>query len=162
MTDVEIDEILPRLKVLARSSPSDKHRLVTRLKALREVVAVTGDGTNDGPALKAADVGFGMGIAGTEIAKEAADIIIMDDNFASIVKAVMWGRCVRTNIQKFLTFQLTVNLVALTLVLVAALAGFGEVLKPIQFLWINMIQDTFAALALATEKPTSELLDRSP
>jgi P-type E1-E2 ATPase len=162
MTDEELDRVLPKLAVLARSSPSDKHRLVTRLKVLREVVAVTGDGTNDGPALKAADVGFGMGIAGTEIAKEAADIIIMDDNFASIVKAVMWGRCVRGNIQKFLTFQLTVNLVALTIVFIAAVAGYGEPLKPIQFLWINLIQDTFAALALATEKPTPELLDRLP
>ena len=162
MSDEELDRILPKLAVLARSSPSDKHRLVTRLKVLREVVAVTGDGTNDGPALKAADVGFGMGIAGTEIAKEAADIIIMDDNFASIVKAVMWGRCVRGNIQKFLTFQLTVNLVSLSIVFIAAVAGYGEPLKPIQFLWINLIQDTFAALALATEKPTPDLLDRLP
>jgi len=162
LTDDELDAALPNLRVLARSSPSDKHRLVTRLKHLREVVAVTGDGTNDGPALKAADVGFGMGIAGTEIAKEAADIIIMDDNFASIVKAVMWGRCVRGNIQKFLQFQLTVNLVALTIALVAAAAGYGEPLKPIQFLWVNLIQDTLAALALATEKPTPDLLHNPP
>jgi len=146
LTDDQLDAILPKLKVLARSSPSDKHRLVTRLKALKEVVAVTGDGTNDGPALKAADVGFGMGIAGTEIAKEAADIIIMDDNFASIVQAVKWGRCVRGNIQKFLQFQLTVNMVALTIALVAAASGYGEPIRPIQFLWVNLIQDTLLLL----------------
>jgi len=162
MSDNELDAILPELRVLARSSPSDKYRLVTRLKHLKEVVAVTGDGTNDGPALKAADVGFGMGIAGTEIAKEASDIIIMDDNFASIVKAVMWGRCVRQNIQKFLQFQLTVNMVALTMALVAAAADKGEPLRPIQFLWVNLIQDTLAALALATEKPSMGLLNQSP
>lgn len=162
LTDEELDAKLPNLRVLARSSPSDKHRLVTRLKFNKEVVAVTGDGTNDAPALKAADVGFGMGIAGTEIAKEASDIIIMDDNFASIVKAVMWGRCVRQNIQKFLQFQLSVNIVALTLALVAAAADYGEPLRPIQFLWVNLIQDTLAALALATEKPSTELLNQKP
>jgi Ca2+-transporting ATPase len=139
LTDEQLDAILPNLRVLARSSPSDKHRLVTRLKVHREVVAVTGDGTNDGPALKAADVGLAMGIAGTEIAKEASDIIIMDDNFASIVKSVMWGRCVRENIQKFLQFQLTVNVVALVVTFVGALSD-TPALTAIQLLWVNLIQ----------------------
>jgi len=162
MSDEELDKVLPKLRVLARSSPTDKHRLVTRLRYHREVVAVTGDGTNDAPALKAADVGMAMGIAGTEVAKEASDIIIMDDNFASIVKAVMWGRAVRQNIQKFLQFQLTVNGVALVIAFVFAAIGKGEPLTPVQLLWVNLIQDTFAALALATEKPTEELLDEKP
>lgn len=134
LSDDELDAKLPYLRVLARSSPSDKHRLVTRLKALNEVVAVTGDGTNDAPALKAANVGMAMGIAGTDMAKEAAAIIIMDDNFASIVKAVMWGRSVRQNIQKFIQFQLTINFVALTVAFVAAVSGYGQPLRPIQVL----------------------------
>lgn len=162
MSDEELDKVIPKLRVLARSSPSDKHRLVTRLRFHREVVAVTGDGTNDAPALKAADVGMAMGIAGTEVAKEASDIIIMDDNFASIVKAVMWGRAVRQNIQKFLQFQLTVNAVALVIAFVFAAIGKGEPLTPVQLLWVNLIQDTFAALALATEKPSEELLEEKP
>ncbi len=103
-----------------------------------------------------------MGIAGTEIAKEASDIIIMDDNFASIVKSVMWGRCVRKNIQKFLQFQLTINLVALTVAFIGAASGYGEPLKPVQLLWVNMQMDTFAALALATEKPNEKLLEEKP
>ena len=112
-----LDQIWPKLRVLARSSPTDKHTLVkgiidSKLSANREVVAVTGDGTNDGPALKKADVGFAMGIAGTDVAKEASDIILTDDNFTSIVKAVMWGRNVYDSISKFLQFQLTVNVVA--------------------------------------------------
>ncbi|CEI89963.1 Putative Calcium-translocating P-type ATPase, PMCA-type [Rhizopus microsporus] len=103
----EMDAILPRLQVLARSSPEDKRILVSRLRELGDIVAVTGDGTNDGPALKMADVGFSMGIAGTEVAKEASSIILMDDNFSSIVKAIMWGRCVNDAVKKFLQFQLT-------------------------------------------------------
>jgi len=162
LSDEQLDKVIPKLRVLARSSPTDKHRLVTRLRFLNEVVAVTGDGTNDAPALKAADVGMAMGIAGTEVAKEASDIIIMDDNFASIVKAVMWGRAVRQNIQKFLQFQLTVNGVALVIAFVFAAITRGEPLTPVQLLWVNLIQDTFAALALATEKPTEELLEEKP
>lgn len=162
LSDEEVDAILPKLRVLARSSPTDKHRLVTRLKFNKEVVAVTGDGTNDAPALKAADVGMAMGIAGTETAKEASDVIIMDDNFASIVKAVMWGRSVRQNIQKFLQFQMTINAVALIIAFVSAVSGLGEPLTAIQLLWVNLIQDTFAALALATEKPTEALLYQKP
>eukprot|EP01116_Phalansterium_solitarium_P021866 TRINITY_DN6997_c0_g1_i2.p1 TRINITY_DN6997_c0_g1~~TRINITY_DN6997_c0_g1_i2.p1 ORF type:complete len:1194 (-),score=489.40 TRINITY_DN6997_c0_g1_i2:187-3768(-) len=162
LTDKELDALLPRLAVVARSSPTDKHRLVMRLKALKEVVAVTGDGTNDGPALKAADVGLAMGIAGTEIAKEASDIIIMDDNFASIVKSVLWGRGVRANIQKFLQFQLELNIVAVMIVFISAIVGQGEPLRPLQLLWLNLVADSLAALALATEKPEPEVLNDKP
>jgi Ca2+-transporting ATPase len=111
LTDEQRREIVPNLQVLARSSPQDKQVLVNTLKSLGETVAVTGDGTNDAPALMAADVGFSMGIAGTEVAKEASDIVLMDDNFASLVKAVVWGRSVYDSVRKFLQFQLTVNVV---------------------------------------------------
>jgi Ca2+-transporting ATPase len=107
-----MDKIVPNLQVLARSSPLDKQILVRHLKKLGETVAVTGDGTNDGPALKAADVGFSMGIAGTEVAKEASDIVLLDDNFASLVRAVIWGRSVYDAVRRFLQFQLTVNVVS--------------------------------------------------
>jgi Ca2+-transporting ATPase len=147
---------------MARSTPSDKYLLVSRLRALGEVVAVTGDGTNDAPALKEADVGLSMGLSGTEVAKEASDIVILDDNFSSIVKAVLWGRSVYENIRKFLQFQLTVNIVALTVVFVGALAQRDLPLTAVQLLWINLIMDTFAALALATEPPSPELLERKP
>eukprot|EP01125_Pyxidicula_operculata_P002922 TRINITY_DN1285_c0_g1_i1.p1 TRINITY_DN1285_c0_g1~~TRINITY_DN1285_c0_g1_i1.p1 ORF type:complete len:1037 (-),score=200.32 TRINITY_DN1285_c0_g1_i1:62-3142(-) len=162
MTDDEVDSILPNLQVLARSLPADKHRLVERLRKMGEVVAVTGDGTNDGPALRAADVGLAMGIAGTEVAREAADIIILDDNFASIVKSVSWGRAVYDNIRKFLQFQLTVNVVALSVAFVGAVSDYGTPLNAVQLLWVNLIMDSFAALAFATEKPTPELLRRKP
>ena len=156
----------PMLAVLARSSPTDKHLLVTTLKAMGEVVAVTGDGTNDAPALRAADVGLAMGIAGTEVAKEASDIIVLDDRFASIVASVKWGRSIKENIRKFLTFQLTINIVALTLTFVTACANGGSTdafpLKPVQLLWVNLIMDSFAALALATEPPSEHLLDFAP
>jgi Ca2+ transporting ATPase len=119
------DEVWPRLRVLARSSPQDKYVLVNGIveskhSANREVVAVTGDGTNDGPALKRADVGFAMGIQGTDVAKEASDIILTDDNFSSIVKAMMWGRNVHDSIAKFLQFQLTVNFIAALLSIICA------------------------------------------
>jgi Ca2+-transporting ATPase len=106
LSSSQMDQIIPRLQVLARSSPEDKRILVKRLKEIGETVAVTGDGTNDGPALKMADVGFSMGIAGTEVAKEASSIILMDDNFASIVKAIMWGRCVSDAVKKFLQVEI--------------------------------------------------------
>lgn len=157
-------EVIPKLQVLARSSPDDKRILVKRLKEMGETVAVTGDGTNDAPALKAADVGFSMGLAGTEVAKEASDIILMDDNFASIIKALMWGRAVNDAVQKFLQFQITVNITAVLLAFVSAVASSDEqsVLTAVQLLWVNLIMDTFAALALATDPPTRKILDRPP
>ncbi|ORZ19375.1 PMCA-type calcium-translocating P-type ATPase [Absidia repens] len=160
----EMDAILPRLQVLARSSPEDKQILVGRLQELGDIVAVTGDGTNDGPALKLADVGFSMGIAGTEVAKEASSIILMDDNFSSIVKAIMWGRCVNDSVKKFLEFQLTVNVTAVVLTFISAVVSSKQksVLTAVQLLWVNLIMDTFAALALATDPPTEELLHRAP
>lgn len=164
LSDEEMDEIIPRLEVLARSSPEDKRILVARLKHLGETVAVTGDGTNDGPALKTADVGFSMGIAGTEVAKEASAIILMDDNFSSIVKAIMWGRSVNDAVAKFLQFQLTVNITAVTLAFISAVSSpdMHSVLSAVQLLWVNLIMDTFAALALATDAPTDKILDRKP
>jgi Ca2+-transporting ATPase len=162
LTEQQMDRILPTLQVLARSTPIDKHTLVKRLKENGEVVAVTGDGTNDAPALNEAHVGLAMGIAGTDVAKEASDIIILDDNFSSIVSAVLWGRCVFDNIRKFLQFQLTINLVALTTAFLAAVTGRGLPLKTVQLLWVNLIMDTLAALALGTETPTPDLLDRKP
>jgi len=129
---------------------------------MRRVCCVTGDGTNDAPALKKADVGLSMGLCGTEVAKEASDIVLLDDNFASIVKSISWGRCVYDNIRKFLQFQLTVNLVALTTAFVAALCEYGTPLTAVQLLWVNLIMDTLAALALATEPPSPESLKRKP
>ncbi|XP_060619158.2 plasma membrane calcium-transporting ATPase 3 isoform X5 [Anolis sagrei] len=162
-----LDKIWPKLRVLARSSPTDKHTLVkgiidSTIGEQRQVVAVTGDGTNDGPALKKADVGFAMGIAGTDVAKEASDIILTDDNFSSIVKAVMWGRNVYDSISKFLQFQLTVNVVAVIVAFTGACITQDSPLKAVQMLWVNLIMDTFASLALATEPPTEALLLRKP
>ncbi|GAA6015853.1 hypothetical protein JCM10207_008818 [Rhodosporidiobolus poonsookiae] len=157
-------QVVPNLQVLARSSPEDKKVLVETLKSMGEVVGVTGDGTNDGPALKTANVGFSMGIAGTEVAKEASDIILMDDNFASIVAAIMWGRCVNDSVRKFLQFQLSVNITAVIITFVSAVASEEEesVLKAVQLLWVNLIMDTFAALALATDPADPEALERKP
>ncbi|XP_051956897.1 plasma membrane calcium-transporting ATPase 3-like isoform X4 [Xyrauchen texanus] len=162
-----LDKIWPNLRVLARSSPTDKHTLVkgiidSTVGETRQVVAVTGDGTNDGPALKKADVGFAMGIAGTDVAKEASDIILTDDNFTSIVKAVMWGRNVYDSISKFLQFQLTVNVVAVIVAFTGACITQDSPLKAVQMLWVNLIMDTLASLALATEPPTESLLLRKP
>lgn len=161
-SDEELFEVMDRLRILARSVPSDKHRLVNLLKQRGDVVAVTGDGTNDAPALHTADVGFSMGLTGTEVAKEASDIVILDDNFASIVGGIQWGRSIFENIRKFLQFQLTVNVVALTTAFVAAVMGFGIPLNTVQLLWVNLIMDTMAALALATEPPGEELFHQPP
>lgn len=164
LSKLQQEEIIPRLHVLARSSPEDKRILVKRLKDKGETVAVTGDGTNDAPALKTADVGFSMGIAGTEVAKEASAIILMDDNFASIVKALKWGRAVNDAVKRFLQFQLTVNVTAVVLTFITAVSNDDQdsVLTAVQLLWVNLIMDTLAALALATDPPQDSVLDRKP
>ncbi|CAI9752908.1 unnamed protein product [Fraxinus pennsylvanica] len=159
----ELLELIPKIQVMARSSPLDKHTLVKHLRTtFNEVVAVTGDGTNDAPALHEADIGLAMGIAGTEVAKESADVIILDDNFSTIVTVAKWGRSVYVNIQKFVQFQLTVNIVALIVNFTSACMTGSAPLTAVQLLWVNMIMDTLGALALATEPPNDELMKRSP
>lgn len=159
----ELEEIIPKLQVMARSSPSDKHKLVTQLRGVfKEVVAVTGDGTNDAPALAEADIRLAMGIAGTEVAKESADVIVMDDNFKTIVNVARWGRSVYINIQKFVQFQLTVNVAALMINFISACINGDEPLTTVQLLWVNLIMDTLGALALATEPPHDGLMKRPP
>lgn len=158
----EFVKIWQNLSVLARSRPEDKYLLVTGIREMGDVVAVTGDGTNDAPALKKADVGFAMGITGTDVAKHAADIILLDDNFASIVKACMWGRNIYDNIRRFLQFQLSVNIVALAAAFIGSCILRESPLQPIQLLWVNLIMDSLGSLAEATEPPTPALLDRPP
>ncbi|KAG5549769.1 hypothetical protein RHGRI_014917 [Rhododendron griersonianum] len=161
-TPEERMEKVDKICVMARSSPFDKLLMVQCLRQKGHVVAVTGDGTNDAPALKEADIGLSMGIQGTEVAKESSDIVILDDNFGSVATVLRWGRCVYTNIQKFIQFQLTVNVAALVINFVAAISA-GEVpLSAVQLLWVNLIMDTLGALALATEKPTKELMEKPP
>ncbi|XVE81699.1 hypothetical protein DITRI_Ditri15bG0086600 [Diplodiscus trichospermus] len=161
-TPKERMEKVEKICVMARSSPFDKLLMVQCLKQKGLVVAVTGDGTNDAPALKEADIGLSMGIQGTEVAKESSDIVILDDNFASVATVLRWGRCVYNNIQKFIQFQLTVNVAALCINFVAAVSA-GEVpLTAVQLLWVNLIMDTLGALALATERPTKELMEKAP
>ena len=164
MNEIERDTVVRDIRVLARSSPEDKRILVRALQSQGQIVAVTGDGTNDAPALKAADVGFSMGITGTEVAKEASDIILLDDNFTSIVVALGWGRAINDAVKKFLQFQITVNITAVLLTFVSAVSSDKEasVLTAVQLLWVNLIMDTFAALALATDPPTDTMLDREP
>nr|XP_043619549.1 calcium-transporting ATPase 8, plasma membrane-type-like [Erigeron canadensis]XP_043619550.1 calcium-transporting ATPase 8, plasma membrane-type-like [Erigeron canadensis] len=162
MTEAQRLDIADRISVMGRSSPNDKLLLVQALRKTGHVVAVTGDGTNDAPALHEADIGLAMGIAGTEVAKESSDIIILDDNFASVVKVVRWGRSVYANIQKFIQFQLTVNVAALVINVVAAVSSGDVPLNAVQLLWVNLIMDTLGALALATEPPTDHLMDRHP
>ncbi|XP_016698725.1 calcium-transporting ATPase 2, plasma membrane-type isoform X3 [Gossypium hirsutum] len=159
----ELLKLIPKIQVIARSSPMDKHTLVKQLRTtFDEVVAVTGDGTNDAPALHEADIGLAMGIAGTEVAKESADVIILDDNFSTILTVAKWGRSVYINIQKFVQFQLTVNIVALIVNFSSACLTGSAPLTAVQLLWVNMIMDTLGALALATEPPTDELMKRAP
>ena len=160
--EAKLKEMIPRLRVLARSKPEDKEALVQYLKRSGEIVAATGDGTNDAPQLKAANVGIAMFQSGTAVAKAAAQIWILDDNFDSIVKSIMWGRAVYDNIRKFVQFQITVNIVALSIAVIGAISGYGEPLTAVQLLWVNLIMDTFAALALGTEAPNDQLLCRRP
>jgi Ca2+-transporting ATPase len=163
LTDDELKARLPKLAVLARARPLDKYRLVKLLQELGEVVAVTGDGTNDAPALKKADVGLAMGIAGTEVAKEASKIVLLDDSFATIVKAVQWGRSLYENIQRFIQFQLTINISALTIAFLGPLVfGVKAPFTVLQLLWINVIMDTFASIALCSEPPRAEVMDLPP
>ena len=160
--DIEsFKKITEKLRVMARSQPLHKYALVLGLKYLKNVVAVTGDGTNDAPALSKSDVGFAM-FAGTDIAKEASDIVIIDNNFSSIVTAIIYGRNIYDNIRKFLQFQLSVNFCACILVFVCACVGNETPLTPIQMLWVNLIMDSLGSLALATEPPYEELLQREP
>lgn len=162
VSDKDLQEVVNNLKVLARSTPMDKLRLVNALHRRGEVVAMTGDGTNDAPALKAADVGLSMGKSGTEVAKEASDIVLVDDNFKSIVTGVWWGRTLYNNIQRFLQFQLSVNVVALVSALIGPLLGIPLPLTVTQLLWINIIMDTFAALALSTDPPRPKTMMQKP
>ncbi|KAM0948760.1 putative P-type Ca(2+) transporter [Dioscorea sansibarensis] len=159
----EMKDLIPKIQVMARSLPLDKHKLVTNLRSMfNEVVAVTGDGTNDAPALHESDIGLAMGVAGTEVAKENADVIVMDDNFTTIVNVARWGRAVYINIQKFVQFQLTVNVVALMVNFVSACIIGNAPLTAVQLLWVNMIMDTLGALALATDPPNDEMMKRPP
>jgi Ca2+-transporting ATPase len=162
LSDDEQVATAPGLDVMARAEPMDKLLLVEALRKTGAVVAVTGDGTNDAPALKHADVGLAMGIAGTEVAREASDIIILDDSFASITSAVWWGRSLYENIQRFILFQLTINFSACLLVFIAPLLGYPEPFSIIQILWINIIMDTLAAFALCSEAPHRGLMNRMP
>lgn len=160
-TDAEIKQILPHLKVVARSLPQDKSRLVKISREMNLVVGMTGDGVNDAPALKKADVGFSMG-SGTEVAKEASDIVILDDNFKSISKAILFGRTIFKSIRKFIIFQLTVNICAVSLSIIGPFIGVETPVTVIQMLWINMVMDTLAGLAFSFEPPLLEYMDEKP
>lgn len=169
-SDAEIRKVLPRLRIISRALPENKAQLVGLLQEQEQVVAVTGDGTNDAPALKKADVGISMGLKSTDVAKEASDIVLTDDNFGSIIRAVHWGRTLYENLQKFLQFQLTVNLSALGVAFVSPIvatlfpdAGFQiQPLTVLQYLWINLIMDTLAAIAFGLEPPRPEALEQPP
>lgn len=161
LSDKELYDRVDGLKVIARARPGDKKRLVETLQMRNEVVAVTGDGTNDAPALKAAHVGLSMG-DGTSVAKEASDITIVDNSFSSIGRAVMWGRSLYQNIQRFVLFQLTVNVVACLIVLSGAFMGTDSPLTVTQMLWVNLIMDTFAAMALASLPPSRSVMQAAP
>jgi P-type Ca2+ transporter type 2C len=162
MDDEELNKEMPRLRILARARPLDKQRMVRILQGQGHVVAMTGDGTNDAPALKKADVGLAMGIAGTEVAKEASKIVLLDDSFATIVKAVHWGRSLYENIQRFIQFQLTINVSALLIAFLGPFLGVKPPFTVLQLLWINVIMDTFAAIALCSEPPRPGLMRDRP
>jgi Ca2+-transporting ATPase len=161
LSDEEVRQRAGKLKIIARARPMDKKRLVETLQSLGEVVAVTGDGTNDAPALKAAHVGLSMG-DGTSVAKEASDITIIDNSFSSIGRAVMWGRSLYRNIQRFILFQLTVNVAACLVVLAGSFMGLDAPLTVTQMLWVNLIMDTFAAMALASLPPSRSVMHSKP
>ncbi|CAK89868.1 unnamed protein product (macronuclear) [Paramecium tetraurelia] len=156
----EFDKIYPQLDVLARSRPEDKYTLVQGLQERGHVVAVAGDGTNDAPALSKADVGIALGISATEIAQKSASIILLDDNFSSIIKLIFWGRNIQDSIKKLIQFQLTAIIVIVATTLISSIFIKQEIFKPIQLLWINLIIDSFASLALATEAPSPNILRR--
>ena len=161
MTDEELSSRLGDLKILSRARPHDKERLVKLLKRADYVVAATGDGTNDAPALNAADVGLSMG-DGTAVAKEASDMTIQDNSFSTISNAVMWGRSLYKNIQRFIMFQMTINVVACLIVLIGAFIGTQSPLTVTQMLWVNLIMDTFAAIALASLPPSADVMNEKP
>lgn len=160
--DEELKDKLPDLRILARARPLDKYRIVKLLQEQHHVVAMTGDGTNDAPSLKKADVGLAMGIAGTEVAKEASKIVLLDDAFSTIVRAVHWGRSLYQNIQRFIQFQLTINVSALTIAFLGPFLGLKPPFTVLQLLWINVIMDTFAAIALCSEPPRPGLMSVPP
>ncbi|KAL4384553.1 hypothetical protein GQ457_15G029500 [Hibiscus cannabinus] len=162
LTDLQREEVAEKLSVMGRSSPNDKLLLVQALRRRGHVVAVTGDSTNDAPALHEANIGLAMGTHGTEVAKESSDIIILDDNFSAVVNVVGWGRSVYANIQKFIQFQLLVIVAALVINIVAAVSSGDIPLNAVQLLWVNLVMDPLGALALATEPPTDRLMHRPP
>ena len=162
MSDRQLQKMLPKISVIARSTPTVKMRVVKLLKARDDVVAVTGDGINDAPALKNADVGIAMGISGTEVSKEASDIVLLDDSFATIVKAVEWGRNIYENFKRFISFQLTVNIASVICVFVSVLMGLPAPFTALQLLWINIIMDGPPALTLGLEPGYSDLMRRRP
>ncbi len=161
LSDDKVKEIMPNLRVVARSMPQDKSRLVRLAEEENLVVGMTGDGVNDAPALKKADVGFAMG-SGTEVAKEASDIVILDDNFLSITKAILYGRTIFKSIRKFIIFQLTINLCAVSLSIIGPFIGVNTPVTVIQMLWINMIMDTLAGIAFSYEAPLESYMKEKP
>jgi Ca2+-transporting ATPase len=162
LSDEEVLATLPDLRILARALPADKYHLVKLLQSQSQVVAMTGDGTNDAPALKKADVGLAMGLSGTEVAKEASKIVLLDDSFSTIVRGVHWGRALYENIQRFIQFQLTINVSALAIVFMGPFLNLKPPFTVLQLLWINVIMDTFAAIALCSEPPRENLMNKPP
>jgi Ca2+-transporting ATPase len=162
MTDADLKRRLGEIKVVARSTPATKLRIVKALRETGGIVAVTGDGINDAPAVKAADVGIAMGRTGTEVCKEAAGIVVLDDSFSTIVNSIRWGRGIYENFQRFILFQLTVNISAVTVQLICILCGAGSPFNALQLLWINMIMDGPPALVLGLEPIYKGLMERKP